>query len=204
MSKDETSAQAQLVVLKASLGASLGATPVLISHVCLQINGMTTTINNPFLATGASINLHLKSMVHSLSIVRATPANWMVDPSSSVVLTIAIQGYGLLHNVSARLSSNEFCRPSYPSSFANLPNFTKSLSFLTDVTKDATRAFITFLLETSEVDVVVNRGSGIIGATKDLTQIQWLSNLNEGSGGGSEGGYCGGSGGGCRCVFSLR
>ena len=39
MSKDETSAQAQLVVLKASLGASLGASSVLHSHVCLQING---------------------------------------------------------------------------------------------------------------------------------------------------------------------
>ena len=142
--------------------------PVL-GYVCLQVDGTTIVPNHPFLDTGATIYVDMNPTINLISALRATPSHWFVASGAALTLTLGIEGFGLLPDVSTRLSSTDSC------GFDSINDYAAS-SILVNVSNDKTYATTEFTIPHAELAVVRNSLTGIALAS-DLTQTQWLKNL---------------------------
>lgn len=159
LTSDDTSYSADVLVPLSS-GISVETT----SYVCLQVDG-TIDAATAYADTGAKIKVNPKSIISAINIINVEPSHWMVAPLSSLTITFDVQGYGLLNNVSATLSSAEVC---------GVTSHISSYSTLANVTDDATHGTLTFHLPSDKVQLVLKPS---LNLARNLTNVQYKTNL---------------------------
>ena len=139
------------------------------SYLCLQVDG---TINDetPFINTGATMVIAPNSTINSIGVLLAEPSNWPVAPLSAVVVTVGVQGYGLIQNMSATLSSTTRCGAS---------SEITSMSYLNNVTKDSTFGTFEFTVSAAALKntILVNQNDFSTNLAYNLTRMEWKNNL---------------------------
>jgi len=135
------------------------------SYLCLQVDG-TIKDETPFIKTGATMVIAPNSTINSIGVLLAEPSNWPVAPLSAVVVTVGVQGYGLIQNMSATLSSTTRCGAS---------SEITSMSYLNNVTKDSTFGTFEFTVSAAALKntILVNQNDFSTNLAYNLTRMEW-------------------------------